>query len=162
MFYRHLRLCYPCFPSEQEFTHSVLSSDDIQSHTQDGDLYLLHQFTLEWPRLQAGGLLLPDLVEFYQWLHTALGEPTYVLLVSQVNSFCIPVYCVHVRNNLLTQIYVVLKSISSHILAYLVTKERATTLPIGHVVKLAVQRYNKDEGEHLQTLYSRVKGEWFG
>ena len=35
---------------------------------------LLSRFSMEWPRLQAGGLLLPKLVEFYQWLHTQLGE----------------------------------------------------------------------------------------
>jgi vacuolar-type H+-ATPase subunit D/Vma8 len=29
---------------------------------------------MEWPILQAGGLLLPKLVEFYQWLHTQLGR----------------------------------------------------------------------------------------
>jgi hypothetical protein len=29
---------------------------------------------MEWPILQAGGLLLPKLVEFYQWLHTQLGK----------------------------------------------------------------------------------------
>ena len=34
---------------------------------------LLSRFSMEWPRLQAGGLLLPKLVEFYQWLHTQLG-----------------------------------------------------------------------------------------
>ena len=37
--------------------------------------YLLARFAQEWPQLQAGGLLLPDLVEFYQWLHTALSKP---------------------------------------------------------------------------------------
>ena len=29
---------------------------------------------MDWPILQAGGLLLPKLVEFYQWLHTQLGR----------------------------------------------------------------------------------------
>lgn len=67
------RFRYPYFPSEQDFTHSVLSSEDIQSYAQGGELHLLTRFVLEWPRLQAGGLLLPDLVEFYWWLHTTLG-----------------------------------------------------------------------------------------
>ena len=74
-FNRSLELYYPHFPTEQDFIHSVLSSGDICSYTQKGELYLLGRFALEWPRLQAGGLLLSDLVEFYKWLHTALGKP---------------------------------------------------------------------------------------
>ena len=35
-------------------------------------LFALHQFTLEQKRLQVGGALLPDLVEFYKWIHTQL------------------------------------------------------------------------------------------
>ena len=34
---------------------------------------MLTQFVLERPQLQAGGCLLPDLVEFYLWLHTQLA-----------------------------------------------------------------------------------------
>ena len=34
---------------------------------------MLTQFVLERPQLQAGGRLLPDLVEFYLWLHTQLA-----------------------------------------------------------------------------------------
>lgn len=45
-------------------------------------------------------------------------------------------------------------------LAHLVTKERATTLPIGRVVELAVRRYSKEEGKHLRALYNRVKSQW--
>ena len=73
---RRLEFRYPHYPSERDFTHSVLSSGDIQHQAQGGDLYLLARFAQEWPRLQAGGTLLPDLVEFYQWLHMALGELT--------------------------------------------------------------------------------------
>ena len=36
-------------------------------------LYALHQFTLKQKRLRVGGALLPDLVEFYQWIHTQLS-----------------------------------------------------------------------------------------
>ena len=39
------------------------------------------------------------------------------------------------------------------------TKECAASLPIGRVVDLAVQQYSKKEGEHLQALYNRVKGQ---
>ena len=34
---------------------------------------MLTQFVLERPQLLAGGHLLPDLVEFYLWLHTQLA-----------------------------------------------------------------------------------------
>ena len=34
---------------------------------------MLTQFVLERPKLLAGGHLLPDLVEFYMWLHTQLA-----------------------------------------------------------------------------------------
>ena len=37
-------------------------------------VYALHQFTLEQRRLQVGGALLSDLVEFYQWIHTQLSH----------------------------------------------------------------------------------------
>ena len=43
-------------------------------HSEGGELMLLSRFSMEWPILQAGGLLLPKLVEFYQWLHTQLGR----------------------------------------------------------------------------------------
>ena len=47
-------------------------------------------------------------------------------------------------------------------LAPQVTKEKAATYSIGHVVKLVAQKYSKEESEYLQQLYSRVKGEWLG
>ena len=34
---------------------------------------MLTQFVLERPQLQAGGRLLPDLMEFYLWLHAQLA-----------------------------------------------------------------------------------------
>ena len=71
---RRLELHYPQFPSEEDFTHRLLGSGDLQQHSEGGELMLLSRFSMEWPRLQAGGLLLPKLVEFYQWLHTQLGE----------------------------------------------------------------------------------------
>ena len=49
-------------------------------------------------------------------------------------------------------------NINKHTLAHQVTKKRARTLTIGRVVELAVQRYSSEEGQHLQALYSRVKG----
>ena len=35
--------------------------------------YVLSKFALAYPRLKAGGALLPDLIEFYQWIHTELA-----------------------------------------------------------------------------------------
>lgn len=46
----------------------------------------------------------------------------------------------------------------AHTLAHLVTNEHAANLPIGRVVELAARRCNKERGDHLKALYSRVKG----
>ena len=35
--------------------------------------YVLSKFALVYPRLKAGGALLPDLIEFYWWIHTELS-----------------------------------------------------------------------------------------
>ena len=67
---RNLELRYPYYPTAQDFTHSVLSSGDVVRE----DIALLSRFSLQWRRLQAGGELLPDLVELYQWLHTDLAH----------------------------------------------------------------------------------------
>eukprot|EP00731_Ephydatia_muelleri_P026790 Em0018g890a len=64
---------YPHFPTETDFIHNLLSSGDISLQKQGGGLYMLTQFALERPQLQAGERLLPDLVEFYLWLHTQLA-----------------------------------------------------------------------------------------
>ena len=70
---RHLELIYPQFPSEEDFLHRLLNSRNLQN-SDDGQFMILSRFSVEWPRLQIGGLLLPYLVEFYQWLHTHLGK----------------------------------------------------------------------------------------
>ena len=71
---RSLDRCYPQFSSEADFIHCILSYGDLEQHSEGGTLRGLSQFAQGWRRLQAGGLLLPDLVEFYQWLHTQLGK----------------------------------------------------------------------------------------
>ena len=38
----------------------------------DTYVFALHCFTFGYKRLQLGGALLPNLVEFYQWIHTHL------------------------------------------------------------------------------------------
>ena len=66
-------MIYPQFPSEEDFIHRLLSPGNLQQHSQGGQFMLLSRLSMEWSRLQAGGLLLPHLIEFYQWLHTNLG-----------------------------------------------------------------------------------------
>lgn len=55
-----------------EFSHALLSLKHISDASQN-QLYILSQFALEYPRLKAAGALLPDLVEFYRWLHNELA-----------------------------------------------------------------------------------------
>lgn len=57
--------------------HRIVSYGELKQHSEGGDLRGLSEFAQGWRRLQAGGLLLPDLVEFYRWLHTELC--TYVV-----------------------------------------------------------------------------------
>lgn len=70
---RHLDLIYPQFPSEEDYLHRLLNSRNLQN-SDEGQFTILSRFSMEWPRLQTGGLLLPYLIEFYQWLHTDLRE----------------------------------------------------------------------------------------
>eukprot|EP00731_Ephydatia_muelleri_P021730 Em0014g321a len=71
--WRYLDEQYPHFSTEKDFINNLLSSVDISLQKQGGGLYMLTQFVLERPQLQAGGRLLPDLVEFYLWLHSQLA-----------------------------------------------------------------------------------------
>jgi len=50
------------------------------------DTYLiaLQHFTVEYERLQVGGALLPDLVEFYQWIHTHLSHLVTYEIAKQI------------------------------------------------------------------------------
>ncbi len=52
--------------------HRIVSYGELEQHSEGGDLRGLSEFAQGWRGLQAGGLLLPDLVEFYRWLHTEL------------------------------------------------------------------------------------------
>lgn len=71
--FRCLEEHYPTFPSTQDLTHSLLSSGDLQQLSEGGRLRFLTRFTMELSLLYKGGVLLPDLVKFYQWLHTDLA-----------------------------------------------------------------------------------------
>ena len=66
---------------EQHYPHPVTEDNYIKflaeateaSNCNHTHLFVLHQFTLKRKLLQSGGALLPDLVEFYQWLHIHLS-----------------------------------------------------------------------------------------
>jgi len=63
---------FPHFPTEEEFSQSMLASANVSDVTHN-KFYVLSKFALTYPRLKAGGALLPDLIEFYQWIHTELA-----------------------------------------------------------------------------------------
>ena len=68
-----LELHYPLPATENDYMRSLVDATEANdcSYTH---LFALHQFTLEQKRLQVGGALLPDLVEFYKWIHTQLSH----------------------------------------------------------------------------------------
>jgi len=70
---RTLNQQYPHLASENEYMKSLVAAREIHN-LNDEHLFILHRFTLEHDRLQLGGALLPDLVEFYQWIHTHLSH----------------------------------------------------------------------------------------
>ncbi len=70
--YSCLEVHYPHFPTMDEFSQTMLSSVDIGDASKN-EFYVLSKFVLEYPRLKAAGALLPDLLEFYQWIHSELA-----------------------------------------------------------------------------------------
>ena len=62
---------FPHFATEEEFLQTMLSS--VNASDVKNPHYVLSKFALVYPRLKAGGALLPDLIEFYQWIHTKLA-----------------------------------------------------------------------------------------
>ena len=68
---------------------------------------------MEWPRLQRGGVLLPELVELYQWLDSNI--------------------------------------------AHLLTYDQASSITIGQVISLAERNLGCEMGEHIRSLYEKVK-----
>lgn len=71
MLYSRLDAHYPHFLSQEELTHCILSAENLQ---QNPELRFLSRFAMEWSCLQVGGVLLLDLVELYQWLHTDIAH----------------------------------------------------------------------------------------
>ena len=58
---------YPESASKESFLLQILSSTRL--HDSKNSLYVLYQFVLRRPLFNAGGRLLPVLVDFYKWLH---------------------------------------------------------------------------------------------
>ena len=62
---------YPQSATKESFLLQLLSSTRL--HDPAGPLYVLYQFVLRRPLFNAGGRLLPDLVDFYRWLHEVMA-----------------------------------------------------------------------------------------
>ena len=110
--FRKLQAVYPDFPTEQEFSHSIIGTGDLLQYSEDGNYWLLTKFAMKFPHLEKGGVLLPDLVELYRWIHTNLCN--------------------------------------------LITRDQASSITIGHVIK-KVKKNSSSSGEYLRELYDRVK-----
>lgn len=63
---------YPHPATKNEYIKSLVEATEANNCNIE-HLFVLHRFTLEQKRLQIGGALLPDLMEFYQWIHTQLS-----------------------------------------------------------------------------------------
>ena len=64
---------YPHLVTENDYMKSLVAAREA-CNLDPTYLFALHHFTLEYERLKVGGALLPDLVEFYQWIHTHLSH----------------------------------------------------------------------------------------
>ena len=62
---------FPVHANPTDFFLQLFSSTLL--HEEDGYLYILYQFILHRPKLNAGGMLLPELVQFYRWVHNELN-----------------------------------------------------------------------------------------
>jgi hypothetical protein len=71
---RELYVCCPKFPVEEDLIKSVLNSGDVNQYSKKSRLWSLSKFVREWTCLEVGGLLLPPLMELYQWLHTDIAH----------------------------------------------------------------------------------------
>ena len=62
----------PVFATTKDFLLQLFSSTSLSDTS--CPLYVLYQFVLRRPKLNAGGTLLPELVQFYSWLHNELSH----------------------------------------------------------------------------------------
>ncbi|XP_065828093.1 uncharacterized protein [Oscarella lobularis] len=65
---------YPVDASYKDFVHTLNYIEGAGGKSTAEELGILLKFFTEKQRLQVGGLLLPDLIEFYQWLHGELSH----------------------------------------------------------------------------------------
>lgn len=65
---------YPFEPTYKDFLHSLEYVQGAGNTSACHELSVLCKFAREKQRLRIGGLLLPDLVEFYVWLHQQLSH----------------------------------------------------------------------------------------
>jgi len=72
--YSHSQLDQKCpvFATVKDFLLQLFSSTSLNDPS--CPLYVLYQFVLRRPKLNAGGTLLPELVQFYSWLHSELSH----------------------------------------------------------------------------------------
>jgi len=69
---RMLDQYFPHKITEAEYMKGLVTAKENAEN--DSYAFALHCFTLGYKRLQLGGALLPDLVEFYLWIHTHLSH----------------------------------------------------------------------------------------
>ena len=62
---------FPVHANPTDFFLQLFSSSFIDE--KDGSLHILYQFILHRAKLNAGGKLLPELVQFYRWIHNELN-----------------------------------------------------------------------------------------
>lgn len=67
-----MKRVYPQYPSYADLLHDLLREVDTGVCNAENDLFPLTQFALEYERLCIIGVLLPDLIKLYQWIHTEL------------------------------------------------------------------------------------------
>ena len=58
---------YPQFPNEDDLIHYTQRVSHLKEYR------VVSMFAMDYRQLHCGGALLPDLVKFYQWLHTFLA-----------------------------------------------------------------------------------------
>ena len=74
MFFREFGSVYPVDASYKDFVHTLNYIEGAGGKSTAEELGILLKFFTEKQRLRVGGLLLPDLIEFYQWLHGELSH----------------------------------------------------------------------------------------
>ena len=74
MYCREFSTTYPIVPTYNDFVYSFEHIQQSNNTRLYEELSVLRKFIREKQRLRVGGLLLPDLVEFYVWLHQHLSH----------------------------------------------------------------------------------------